>query len=394
MKKSFVVTLSLSLCCLLSAPVVGGKNATSAISSESAISASAETIRAKSAYLCDGESGKVVLEQNAEEKYPIASMCKIMTLLLSFEAVDRGAVGYGDMVTVSDNAAGMGGSQVFLEAGQSYSVGELLKTIAVCSANDSCVAMAEVVCGSEEEFVRRMNERAKELGAENTLFANCTGLPKQTQYSCAKDVSVMFRELIKHEKYFDFTKIWLEDFSHPDGRITTITNTNKLIRFYEGCDGGKTGYTSEAGFCLAATAKRGDTRLVSVVIGADSSQNRFEDSKKMMNYAFANYQTVPLLKKGERTDMFAEVLGGKQDRVELTVQKTVGQFVRKGEKPALQIEYKIGNVKAPIAKGDEIGEAIAYENGVEYARTALLAEENVERANYFDSYRYGAKNWN
>lgn len=394
MKKSFVVTLSLSLCCLLSAPVVGGTNTTSAISSESAISASAETIRAKSAYLCDGESGKVVLEQNAEEKYPIASMCKIMTLLLSFEAVDRGAVGYGDMVTVSDNAAGMGGSQVFLEAGQSYSVGELLKTIAVCSANDSCVAMAEVVCGSEEEFVRRMNERAKELGAENTLFANCTGLPKQTQYSCAKDVSVMFRELIKHEKYFDFTKIWLEDFSHPDGRITTITNTNKLIRFYEGCDGGKTGYTSEAGFCLAATAKRGDTRLVSVVIGADSSQNRFEDSKKMMNYAFANYQTVPLLKKGERTDMFAEVLGGKQDRVELTVQKTVGQFVRKGEKPALQIEYKIGNVKAPIAKGDEIGEAIAYENGVEYARTALLAEENVERANYFDSYRYGAKNWN
>ncbi len=165
----------------------------------------------KSAYLCDYESGTQIYSKNETERLPIASMCKIMTLLLSFEAVDSGALDYGEMITVSENASGMGGSQVFLGTNLSYRADELMKTVAVCSANDSCVALAERIGGSESAFIERMNERAKELGAENTLFANCTGLPKEPQYSCAKDVSVMLRELLKHQKYYEFSRVWLED---------------------------------------------------------------------------------------------------------------------------------------------------------------------------------------
>ncbi|MGN0822839.1 MAG: D-alanyl-D-alanine carboxypeptidase family protein, partial [Candidatus Gallimonas sp.] len=229
----------------------------------------------KSAYLCDFDTGTVVYRQNETERLPIASMCKIMTLLLSFEAVDDGALSYDEQIVISDRAAGMGGSQVFLDANLAYSAEQLMKSVAVCSANDSCVALAERIAGSEEAFVEKMNARARELGAENTLFANCTGLPREPQYSCAQDVSVMLRALLTHGKYYEFSKVWLEDFAHPDGRTTSMTNTNKLIRFYKGCDGGKTGYTAQAGFCLASTAKRGDTRLVSVVIGAESSDKRF-----------------------------------------------------------------------------------------------------------------------
>lgn len=256
-------------------------------------------VTCKAAYLCDCDSGTEVYAKNETKRLPIASMCKIMTLLLSFEAVDEGRISYDEQITIGENASGMGGSQVFLQTNLSYSAAELMKTVAVCSANDSCVALAERIAGTESVFVDKMNKRAKELGADNTLFANCTGLPKEPQYSCAKDVSVMLRELLKHQKYFEFSKIWLEDFAHPDGRTTRITNTNKLIRFYEGCDGGKTGYTSEAGFCLAATAKRGDTRLVSVVIGSDQSQKRFSESKAMLNYAFNCYENKKILEAGE-----------------------------------------------------------------------------------------------
>lgn len=210
----------------------------------------------KAIYVCDAESGQVVESYQEEERLPIASMCKVMTLLLGFEAIERGDLTLDEQITVSRHAAGMGGSQVFLQENLSYPTSELLKSIAVCSANDSCVAIAERIAGTESAFIDAMNQRAKELGAGNTLFANCTGLPLEPQYSCAKDVSLMFRELLKHKQYFEYSKIWLEDFSHPDGRITSMTNTNKLIRQLDGCDGGKTGFTNQAGFCLAATGEK------------------------------------------------------------------------------------------------------------------------------------------
>lgn len=350
----------------------------------------------KAAYLCDAASGTVAYEENATERLPIASMCKIMTLLLSFEAADGGNLSYDENITVSENASGMGGSQVFLETGLSYSAENLMKTIAVCSANDSCVAMAERIAGSESLFVERMNERARELGAENTLFANCTGLPKEPQYSCAKDVALMLRELLKHRKYFEFSRIWLEDFAHPDGRTTRITNTNRLIRFYGGCDGGKTGFTSQAGFCLAATAKRAETRLVSVVIGAESSAKRFEGVQNLFNYAFANFENKIVAEEGAPiAGVGLPVRGSKQKTVSVCPERTLSIFRKKGEADDFTAEYTLyDGVKAPIEAGTVVGEAVLYRAGVEAGRCDLIAAENAGKFSWGEAYREAARNFN
>ena len=353
-----------------------------------------EKLPCKAAYLCDYESGTAVLCDNEEKRLPIASMCKIMTLLLSLEAVDRGELSFDEQITVSENASGMGGSQVFLDTGLSYKAEDLMRTVAVCSANDSCVALAERVAGSENAFIERMNTRAKELGAENTLFANCTGLPKEPQYSCAKDVALMMRELLKHQKYYEFSKVWLEDFAHPDGRTTTITNTNKLIRAYEGCDGGKTGFTNEAGFCLAATAKRDDTRLISVVIGADSSKSRNKTVSGLFDYAFSAYETKSVLEAGQSVGKTA-VRGSKVKETEVVADNSLSAFAKKGESEDFNVEYRYPEeIKAPVAKGEVIGEAILYRDGVEIARTALKVKEEISRISWWDALREGANHWN
>jgi len=350
----------------------------------------------KSAYLCDFESGTAVYSKEETKHLPIASMCKIMTLLLTFEAVDSGDLSYGEQITVSANAAGMGGSQVFLQENLSYPAERLIESVIVCSANDSCVALSERVAGSESAFVEKMNDRAKELGANDTLFSNCTGLPKDPQYSCAKDVSLMLRALLTHERYFEFSRTWLKDFEHPDGRTTSMTNTNKLIRFYDGCDGGKTGFTQDAGFCLAATAKRGNTRLVSVVIGADSSQARFESTKSMLTYAFNRYESTPILNAGEKLDgVIFPVKGGKVAVVTVCPEQSLTVFGEKGNKSNADIVYTVlTELRAPIKAGERIGEAIATKDGVEIGRTPLLAAEDVAEMNWWDAFQEGAKNWN
>lgn len=349
----------------------------------------------KAAYLCDFDSNTQVYAKNETKRLPIASMCKIMTLLLTFEAVDRGELAYDEMITVSEHASGMGGSQVFLGANLSYRADELMKSVTVCSANDSCVALAERVAGNESAFIERMNERAKELGAENTLFANCTGLPKDPQYSCAKDVSVMLRELIKHQKYFEFSKVWLEDFAHPDGRTTQMTNTNKLIRFYDGCDGGKTGFTNEAGSCLAATAKRGDTRLISVVIGAESSKVRNAAVSGLFDYAFNCYENKKILESGQEIELRAEVCGSKTKDISVVAENTLSVFGKKGSSGNVSVDYALNEeLKAPVQQGDEVGTAVLYVDGVETCRTRLLAGESANRYSWWDAYREGATKWN
>ncbi len=347
----------------------------------------------KAAYVCDSLTGTVVLAENAEKRLPIASMCKIMTLLISFEALERGNIGVDDSVCISKNAAGMGGSQVFLQAGDSYKVNELIKSIVVCSANDSCVAMAEHVCGSEQSFVDRMNARAEELGAENTLFANCTGLPKEPQYSCAKDVAQMLRELIRHEQYFSYAGIWLEDFHHPDGRVTQMTNTNRLIRSDIGCDGGKTGFTQEAGFCLAATAVRQDTRLIGVIIGADRSETRFRGMEQMFEDTFSAYQTEIIARAGECLPQKLTVRGSKLHEIDVFPQNTLSQFVKRGERQGVETAINLQECRAPICKGDIVGELVLYSNGMECGRTPLCAAEDAARMSWKDAYRESAANW-
>ncbi len=348
----------------------------------------------KAVYLCDEGSGTEVYSRDAERQLPIASMCKIMTLVLSFEAVESGELGYDEPITVSENASGMGGSQVFLDTGLTYSARDLIKTVAVCSANDSCVALAERIAGSESGFVARMNSRAKELGAENTLFANCTGLPKDPQYSCAKDVALMLKELLRHEEYFALCRIRYEEFSHPDGRTTSITNTNKLLRKYAGCDGGKTGFTSEAGFCLAATAKRGETRLISVVIGADSSDARFNGVAALLDYGFEHYETRVVLEAGRELDMRAQVRGAKKKEVSVVAESPLSLFAKRGEETEYTLSYDLNEgLRAPIAKGDTVGSVTLYAEGVEIARTELLAGEDAPRLRWWDALRETARNW-
>ena len=350
---------------------------------------------AKAAYVCEAESGTAVAAQRETERLPIASMCKIMTLLLAFEAADAGELSLEESVAVSEHAAGMGGSQVFLDAGLSYPAGELLKSIAVCSANDSCVAISERIAGSEEAFVERMNERARELGAEDTLFANCTGLPREPQYSCAKDVALMLRELLKHESFFDYAGIRLEDFRHPDGRVTTMTNTNKLLRKLEGCDGGKTGFTQEAGFCLAATAKRGETRLVCVVIGAESSDARFECTARLLNETFATHERRVVAAADRPMENALAVRGSRSDRIGYAPERSLGIFVKKGEKADVRTELILpADVRAPVMRGDRVGEAVLLRDGVEIDRCALISLDDAPRYSYGEAFREGAHLWN
>lgn len=349
----------------------------------------------KATYVCEAESGTAVAAQRETERLPIASMCKIMTLLLAFEAADAGELSLEESVAVSEHAAGMGGSQVFLDAGLSYPAGELLKSIAVCSANDSCVAISERIAGSEEAFVERMNERARELGAENTLFANCTGLPREPQYSCAKDVALMLRELLKHEPFFDYAGIRLEDFRHPDGRVTTMTNTNKLLRKLEGCDGGKTGFTQEAGFCLAATAKRGETRLVCVVIGAESSDARFECVARLLNETFATHERRVVAAADRPMENALAVRGSRSDRIGYAPERSLGIFVKKGEKADVRTELILpADVCAPVMRGDRVGEAVLLRDGVEIDRCALISLDDAPRYSYGEAFREGAHLWN
>ena len=349
----------------------------------------------KAAYVCEAESGTAVAAQRETERLPIASMCKIMTLLLAFEAADAGELSLEESVAVSEHAAGMGGSQVFLDAGLSYPAGELLKSIAVCSANDSCVAISERIAGSEEAFVERMNERARELGAEDTLFANCTGLPREPQYSCAKDVALMLRELLKHESFFDYAGVRLEDFRHPDGRVTTMTNTNKLLRKLEGCDGGKTGFTQEAGFCLAATAKRGETRLVCVVIGAESSDARFECTARLLNETFATHERRVVAAADRPMENALAVKGSRSDRIGYAPERSLGVFVKKGEKADVRTELILpADVRAPVMRGDRVGEAVLLRDGVEIDRCALISLDDAPRYSYGEAFREGAHLWN
>lgn len=351
-------------------------------------------LRGKSAYVMDFGTETPIYSQNETKRLPIASMCKIMTLLLAFEAIDNGALDMQEEIAVSERAASMGGSQVFLEANAKYSVKELLKSIVVCSANDSCVALAERIAGSESVFVEKMNEKAKEIGANDTLYANCTGLPKEPQYSCAKDVAIILKNLLKHEEYYEFSKVWMDKFQHPQGRHTEITNTNKLVRFYDGCDGGKTGFTNDAGFCLAATAKRGDMRIISVVIGEESSQNRFDDVRTTFDYAFANYTLTPIVEAGKQLEQTVTVTGGKEKTVNAYPERGYFAFNRRGEKGNITIETRLSQPKAPIRKNQPVGEILVYNNGVEVEKITLLAAENVEKANLFDRIQDVARDWN
>ena len=288
------------------------------------------------------------------------------------------------MVCASENAASMGGSQAFLDAHSEYAAGELIKSIAVGSANDSCVAIAEHIAGSVEAFVARMNERATQLGMEDTRFVNCTGLPAAEQYCCARDAARMLQELIGHEKFFTYSKVWMFDFAHPSGRVTQLSNTNKLLRAYEGCDGGKTGFTNEAKYCLAATAKRGNTRLISVVCGAETSKIRNAQNAALFNYGFANYETKQVITAGVPLDTPQSVQGGKENSVLAVPASDAYMFVKKGEGKNVTFGTEMLALSAPVRKDEAIGILSAYADGEKVCEVKLVSDRTVEKSTYLD----------
>lgn len=333
-------------------------------------------IKAKSGILMEASTGRVLYEMNPDERLPIASVTKIMTMLLIMEEIDGGRLTFDDMVSVSENAMSYGGSTMFLETGEQLSVSDMLKGIAVASANDGAVAMAEHICGSEEAFVAKMNERAESLGMENTHFVNTNGLDEEGHYSSARDVAVMSRELISHEKIFDYTSIWMDELR--DGKFQ-LANTNKLIRFYNGANGLKTGSTSAALCCLSATAKRDNMQLIAVVLGAPTSADRFESAKKLLDYGFANYSVNTLINAGDSLGD-VPISKGVSDSVGAEAAGGYSTLTRKGDEKEIKQELLLDeNLSAPIAAGDKLGVVRFSSGGETLAEIDALAAADVRK---------------
>ncbi|MBP3657411.1 MAG: D-alanyl-D-alanine carboxypeptidase [Clostridia bacterium] len=336
------------------------------------------TLSSPSAVLMEAETGRVIFAKNADERRPVASVTKVMTILLTLEAIDEGRVRVDDRVSVTEHAAGMGGSQAFLDAGGSYRLGDLLKSVIIASANDSAVALAEHLCGAEEAFVRRMNERAKELGLEDTHYVNCTGLPAQEHYMSAGDVARLSAHLDQHPLYYDYSTIWMDEIRHEGGRVTGLTNTNRLIRFYPGCDGYKTGSTNEARYCISATAKKDGMRLIAVVLGNDASQSRFNEARSMLEYGFARYSLFRAIGKGDALGMTVPVRMGGSDEISVVSGGDASLLLRRGEEKAVSLEAAlVENATAPVQAGDILGEIRVLLSGEAAAVVPAVAGESV-----------------
>ena len=344
------------------------------------------TLTSPSAILCEASTGQVIFEKNADERRPVASVNKVMTILLTLEAVDEGRVSLEDQVTVSPRAASMGGSQAFLDAGERYKLSELLKTVIVASANDSAVALAEHLAGTEESFVRLMNTRAEALGLTNTHYANCTGLPAQEHYTTARDVAKLSAQLDLHPIYYRYSTIWMDEIKHRGGRVTSLTNTNRLIRFYPGCDGYKTGSTNEARYCVSATAKKEGMRLIAVVLGTPAGQTRFDEARAMLEYGFANVQLVTPIAQGQALDMTVPVRLGGRDEVSVLSGGTCSLLERRGEKNALSLEAAlVEKVNAPVYAGDVLGEIRVKRGDEVVAVVPAVAGEDVQLPGMVDA---------
>lgn len=332
-----------------------------------------------SAILTEASTGRVIFAHNADERRPVASVTKVMTILLTLEALDEGRVRLDDSVPVTAHAASMGGSQAFLDANKSYPLGELLKSMIVASANDSAVALAEYLAGAEEAFVRRMNERAAELGLENTHYVNCTGLPAQGHYTTARDVAKLSAQLDKHPRYYAYSTIWMDEITHAGGRKTQLTNTNRLVRFYPDCDGYKTGSTNEARYCISATAKRNGMRLIAVVLGCPAGQTRFDEARSMLEYGFSGYQLFTPVGEGDSLGMSVPVRLGGRDSVSAVSGGAGSLLLKKGEERGVSLEAAlVPSVTAPVYKGDVLGE-IRVKQGDEVVLTVpAVAGETVE----------------
>ncbi|NBI30406.1 D-alanyl-D-alanine carboxypeptidase family protein [Chengkuizengella marina] len=337
-----------------------------------------------SAILIDADTGTIIFEKNAHDRLPPASITKVMTMLLIMEALDSGKIQKDEMVRTSEYAASMGGSQIFLEEGEEMSVEDMLKGIAMASGNDASVAMAEKIAGSEEMFVQMMNDRAKALGLENTHFENSNGLPSSEHYSSAHDIAIMSKELLKHEMITQFTSKYQDYLRKDTDDPFWLVNTNKLVRFYQGADGLKTGYTSEAKYCLAATAKRNDMRVIAVVLGEPTTKSRNYEVSKLFDYAFSQYTNYPIFKPGEMIGTIP-IEKGDVRNIEIVAKQQYSVLMKKGEsKENIKHEIELeSEIKAPVALGQTVGKLKIYQNEEKIKEIDLDSPIEVKEASYW-----------
>jgi len=342
-------------------------------------------LKAKSAILMEAKSGRILYEKNSHEELPPASITKIMTLLLTMEAIDEGRAKLDDVVSTSEHASSMGGSQIWLEPGEEMTLKEMIKAIAIVSANDACVAVAEYLYGTQEAFVDAMNKKAKELGMKDTYFVNTNGLPPtdpemKGNYTSAHDVALMSRELINnYPQVLEYTKVWIDYLRDGD---SFLRNTNNLVRFYNGADGLKTGYTSEAGYCVSATAQREGLRFISVVMQEDNSKVRFNEAGKLLSYGFNIYRSIKVIKKGEVAIDQIEVYKGKEPMIKAVAKEDLNAAVIRGNEDKLTKQIVIkDDLMAPLKAGDKVGEIRVLANDKVIAKTDLVSNRDVEKGN-------------
>lgn len=337
----------------------------------------------KSAILIEPTTKTIIYEVNKDERLAPASMTKMMTMLLIMEALDNGKISLNDMVNISKNAAGMGGSQVFLEENSQIEVEQLLKGIAIASGNDAAVAMAEHISGSVDAFVVEMNKKVKELNLKNTNFVNVHGLDADNHYSSAYDMAIIATELIKHEKVLEYTSLYEDYLIKPDGNKTWLVNTNKLVRFYEGVDGLKTGFTSSAKYCLTATAIKSNIRFITVTMGVDTSEHRSLDTTNMLNYAFANYKLNKILNKEDIVGKI-NIKKGKKDSSTISAKEDVTDLINKNEAKKYSYNINTNNITAPIEKGEVVGSLEVVDNSGKVVKIVdLIINESIEKHNFF-----------
>jgi D-alanyl-D-alanine carboxypeptidase (penicillin-binding protein 5/6) len=342
----------------------------------------------KSAILMERDTGKILYEKNANEELPPASMTKIMTMLLIMQAIDQGKLSWNEKIRTSEYAASMGGSQIFLEPGEEMTTKEMLRGIAIGSGNDAAVAMAERIAGSEQAFVEKRNEQAHEGGLKHTHFENTTGLPVKGHYSTAYDMAIMAKELLKYEDITKFTGMYEAYLRENTDKKFWLVNTNKLVRFYPGVDGLKTGFTSEAKYCLTATAQKDGMRVIAVVFGAPTSKERNAQVTKMLDYAYSQYQTHPIYKRNQAVGK-AKISKGKDKTVEALTSEHLSLLTKKGEKTD-GVQQKVimqKDLKAPIHKGDKVGTLKLIQNGKVVLESPLVASKNVNEAGWWTLYK-------
>lgn len=347
---------------------------------------------AKSSILIEQSTGTIISEEESHTRLPMASMTKMMTLLIIMENIESGKIKLDDMVPISENAASMGGSQVYLSANTTMKLDTLLKSICIASANDATYAIAEYIAGTSDAFVKLMNEKAKELGLKDTNFENVHGLDSDNHFSSAYDMAFIAKELLNHPKILEYSSIYEDYITHPNGTNTWIVNTNKLLNYYEGLNGLKTGYTTKSGYCITATAKRNNMRLISVVMGEENNKIRNQDTIALLNYGFSNFKIETILKSDADLGKI-NIKSGKSEYAKLKLMNDAVDLVNILEQNKYNYKIIKDKVSAPLKVGDKVGSLIIYANDIKIKEYDLTIDKDIKKAGYFDYLKRNIKHF-